>query len=378
MLLDHSFWCDLKNFNLFDARAWYNKYQYMKSYLKRNWKLVLNVVTFALLGGAIFLVRHDIANAVSDLGRINAIALLLIIPLQAQNYAAYAHLYKEFLKILGSDQPLRRMYEVAFEMNFVNHVFPSGGVSGFSYFTTRLKPYGVTTAQSTLTQTMRFVLTFASYVILLFVGLFMLALGGNASNMTILVACSLAFLTVFAIIGGAYIISSEQRIKLFTKSLTKIVNRVLHVVRPNHPETINLKKVEKLCNEMHSNYVVLKEKLPQLKGPFFYSMLANVTELATIYVVYIAYGQFVNPGAVIIAYALANFAGLIAVLPGGIGIYEGLMTAVLVSAGVPAGLAISVTVMYRVINLAISLPIGYFFYHKALNKMSKQAKNKVS
>lgn len=346
----------------------------MNQYIKRNWKLVLNILTFALLGGAIFLVRHDIAKAVQDLGKINAIALLLIIPLQAQNYAAYAHLYQEFLRILGSKQPFKLMYEVALELNFVNHVFPSGGVSGFSYFTARLKPYGVTTAQATLTQTMRFILTFASFVVLLFVGLFLLALGGSASNMTILITCSLAFLTVFSIVGGAYIISSEARIKSFTKSLTKVVNRILHVVRPKHPETINLKRVEKLCNEMHANYVLLKEKLPALKGPFFYSSLANITELATIYVVYIAYGQFVNPGAIIIAYALANFAGLVAVLPGGIGVYEGLMTAVLVSAGVPAGLAISVTVMYRVLNLAISLPIGYYFYHRALNKISKQKK----
>jgi hypothetical protein len=343
----------------------------MKDYLKRNWKLVLNVVTFALLGLAVFLVRHDVANAFADLGRINAIALLLIIPLQAQNYAAYAHLYQEFLRILGSKQPLKLMYEVALEMNFVNHVFPSGGVSGFSYFAARLKPHGVTTAQSTLTQTMRFVLTFASFVILLFIGLFLLALGGSASNMTILITCSLAFSTVFAIIVGGYVISSEKRIKTFTKALTKGVNRVLHVVRPNHPETISLARVEKLCNEMHTNYILLKEKLPALKGPFFYSMLANITELATIYVVYIAYGQFVNPGAIIIAYAVANFAGLVAVLPGGIGIYEGLMTAVLVSAGVPAGLAISVTVMYRVINLAISLPIGYYFYHKAISTLGK-------
>ncbi len=349
----------------------------MKDFLKRNWKLVLNIVTFALLGGAMFLVRHDIAKAVQDLGRINAIALLLIIPLQFQNYAAYAHLYQEFLRILGNKQPFKRMYEVALELNFVNHVFPSGGVSGFSYFTARLKPYGVTTAQATLTQTMRFILTFASFVILLFIGLFLLALGGSASNMTIFITCSLAFLTVFSIIGGAYIISSEARIKSFTRTLTRVMNKGLHVVRPKYPETINLKRVERLCNEMHANYVILREKLPQLRGPFFYSSLANITELATIYVVYIAYGHFVNPGAIIIAYALANFAGLVAVLPGGIGVYEGLMTAVLVSAGVPAGLAISVTVMYRVLNLALSLPVGYFFYHKALNKMSKQAKLKA-
>ncbi len=335
--------------------------------------MILNVVTFVLLGIAIYFVWDDIGGAFRDLGRINAIALLLIIPLQAQNYAAYAHLYQEFFKILGSNQPFKRMYKVALEMNFVNHVFPSGGVSGFSYFTARLKPYGISTAQATLTQTMRFVLTFASYVILLFLGLFLLAIGGGASNMIILITCSLAFSTVFAIIVGVYTVSSKERINIFSQSLVKFVNRILQFIRPKHPETISLKRVEKVFNEMHENYIVLKEKLPLMRRPFFYSMLANITELATIYVVYIAYGQFVNPGAVIIAYALANFAGLVAVLPGGIGIYEGLMTAVLVSAGVPAGLAISVTIMYRVLNMMVSLPIGYYFYHRALKKLGQEA-----
>ena len=343
----------------------------MNAFFRKNWKWFLNIITFGLLGFAIFLVRHDIVKALQDLGRINAIALILIIPLQIQNYAAYAHLYQEFLKILGNKQPFKFMYKVALEVNFVNHVFPSGGVSGFSYFAARLKPAGVSAAQATLTQTMRFVLTFASYVILLFIGLFLLALGGSASNMTILITCSLTFLTVFIIIGGAYIISSKTRIRAFIKSLTLVVNKTIHIIRPEYPETISLKRVEKLGNEMHENYRLLKAKLPQLRTPLFYLMLANITELATIYVVYIAYGQYVNPGAVIIAYALANFAGLVAVLPGGIGIYEGLMAAVLVSAGVPAGLAISVTVMYRVINLALSLPVGYYFYHKAINTLGK-------
>jgi uncharacterized protein (TIRG00374 family) len=341
----------------------------MKSYLRRNWKAILNVITVALLVASIYFVRDDVGSALSDFARINAIALLLMIPLQIQNYSAYAHMYQELLSILGNKQPFKRMYKVALELNFVNVVFPSGGVSGFSYLTARLKPYGVSTAQSTLTQTLRFSLTFASFVILLFIGLFLLALGGSASNMIILVTCSMAFLTVFAIGIGIYVASSKSRIHSFTQKLTVYANKVIHLIRPKHPETINLKRVEKVFSETHENYLLLKEKFPQMRRPFFYSLLANITELSTIYVVYIAYGQFVNPGAVIIAYALANFAGLIAVLPGGIGVYEGLMTAVLVSAGVPAGLAISVTVMYRVINMALSLPIGYYFYHKALDKL---------
>jgi uncharacterized protein (TIRG00374 family) len=98
-----------------------------------------------------------------------------------------------------------------------------------------------------------------------------------------------------------------------------------------------------------------------------WAFLLNLTEILTVYLVYVAFGELVNPGAVIIAYAVANFAGLIAVLPGGVGVYEGLMTAVLTSAGVNKALALSATVIYRVLQMIVFLPIGYYFYHKALS-----------
>ena len=80
-----------------------------------------------------------------------------------------------------------------------------------------------------------------------------------------------------------------------------------------------------------------------------------------------------NLGAVILAYAVANFAGLVSVMPGGVGIYEALMTGVLVAAGVPAALSLPVTVMYRVLSTLIQVPPGWYFYHKTLTSNSSQA-----
>ena len=42
------------------------------------------------------------------------------------------------------------------------------------------------------------------------------------------------------------------------------------------------------------------------------------------------------------------------------------MTAVMASAGVNRALALSATVVYRVFNMGLFLPIGYFFYQRAL------------
>jgi uncharacterized protein (TIRG00374 family) len=122
-----------------------------------------------------------------------------------------------------------------------------------------------------------------------------------------------------------------------------------------------------LFDELHENYVLFQSRYKELKAPFVYAIFANLTEVLAVYVVYIAFGHWVNLGAIILAYAVANFAGLISVLPGGIGIYEALMTGVLVAAGIPAAVSIPVVVMYRVINTLIQLPPGYIFYHRTLH-----------
>ena len=70
---------------------------------------------------------------------------------------------------------------------------------------------------------------------------------------------------------------------------------------------------------------------------------------------------------------MANFAGLISVLPAGIGVYEGLMTAVLAATGISPSLSIPVTIMYRVLNMSIQLIPGYILYQRGLKRDPSQA-----
>ncbi len=105
-----------------------------------------------------------------------------------------------------------------------------------------------------------------------------------------------------------------------------------------------------------------------LKMPFVWALLINITEIGTIYLAYIALGQLVNPGAVILAYSVASFAGLVSILPGGIGVYEALMTGVLASAGVAKALALSATLIYRIVCMIVFLPVGFILYQLSLRK----------
>lgn len=340
----------------------------------KRWKYIVSVVTLVAMILLIFLLRDQIKETYENLGRVNLWVLLLMPVLQLGNYHSYVQLYRSLFRQLGERIRYKSMFRVQLELNFVNNVFPSGGVSGISYFGLRMRDAEVGPGKSTLVQAMKFVLVFISFQILLALGLLFLALSGESNNLLIMITASLSTLLLVGTIMLAYVLESKQRMNSFFTFMTRGLNKFINFFRRSHPETIKIEKVKDLFSELHDSYVILKKNPKQLKRPLLYALSANITEIATIYVVYIAFGEFVNPGAVIIAYAVANFAGLISVLPGGIGVYEALMTAVLAAAGIPAALSLPVTVMYRILNATIQLIPGYYFYQKNLHRSRSHEK----
>jgi hypothetical protein len=320
------------------------------------------------LGALIYGLRKDIGGVVENLGKVNAFALLLMIPIELLNYDVYARFLRNVFNTLGEKVAYWPMFRLTLELNFVNHILPSGGVSGIGYFNVRMRSENVSGAKSSLTQVLKLFLLYASFQPLLILGVLLLAARGHVNDLVMVVASSLITLLVVGTFIGIYIIESRQRINSFLTYVTKALNSTLHLFRRKSPETINIEDAQKTFNELHENYELIKKKWRELKKPFLYMMMANITEVAAVYVVYIAFGRLVNVGAVILAYAVANFAGLISVLPAGIGIYEGLMTAVLVATGIPAELSIPVTIMYRVLNMTLQLTPGYYFYQKAVKQ----------
>jgi uncharacterized protein (TIRG00374 family) len=333
---------------------------------KSRFKQYLTAFTFLALAILIYGLRDQIGDAIRSLNRVNTWALLLLIPLELINYDSYARLYRSLFRTLGSELSYRSLFRITLELNFVNHILPSGGVSGVSYFGIRLKSEDVSTTKSTFVQGMKFALIYISYMPILVIGLLALAVRGHSNNLLLVLASSIITAVILGSFVGIYIIESRSRISSFLTWFTKAINWLVHLVLPKRPEIIKIERAQKAFNELHDNYQLLKKNWHQLQMPLVYTTIANLTEIAAVYAVYVAFGEFVNFGAVILAYAVANFAGLISVLPAGIGVFEALMTAVLTASGVPAGLSIPVTILYRVTSMFIQLVPGYILYQKAL------------
>lgn len=338
------------------------------NFWRRNWKMIVNVVTLVALAILIFAIWDQFEVTFKNLLKVNLYALLLMIPVQVLNYDAQTRLYRSLFAIVGNKLSYKKLFQASLELNFVNHVFPSGGVTGISYFGVRMKDDSITAPKATAVQLLKLVLLFFSFEILIVFAVVALAVQGQMNSLILLLAGVLTTMLVVGTAGFWFIIGSKRRIASFFTYITKHLNKYIHWFRKNNPETISIEKTKKTFEDLHENYVLMSKDWRRLRRPFVWAMMANVWEVMTIYVVYIAFGEFINIGAVILAYAVANFAGLISVLPGGIGIYEGLMTLTLSATGVPSRLSLPVTIMYRVLSTVIQVPPGYYFYHRNLRK----------
>src|SRR4051812_41387945 len=166
------------------------------SFLKRRWKLIVNIATIVALVALVYAVRHQLVDVVHNFSKVNVGVLLLLLPIQWLNYHSQAKLYDGLFRMVGNKLSYRFLYETSLELNFVNSVFPSGGVSGISYFGMRMRSdeHKITGGRATLVHIMKLALLFLSFEVLLVVGLLFIALGGHANNFVILVTSSLSTL----------------------------------------------------------------------------------------------------------------------------------------------------------------------------------------
>src|SRR5689334_15350457 len=112
------------------------------SFMKRRWKLLLNIATLIALAVLVFATRHQLLETVKNFSRVNLWILLLVLPIEYLNYHAQAKLYQQLFAMVGNKLSMKTLLRASLELNFVNHVFPSGGVTGISYFGLRLRGEG--------------------------------------------------------------------------------------------------------------------------------------------------------------------------------------------------------------------------------------------
>jgi uncharacterized protein (TIRG00374 family) len=105
--------------------------------------------------------------------------------------------------------------------------------------------------------------------------------------------------------------------------------------------------------------------------------IANVGfDMLTLYFVFVAAGDLINPGILFAGYGLPLFLGKIAfIIPGGLGVVEGSMVALYDSLNVPNEVSVVVILGYRLISFWIPTILGFIAATYLTGRSSKKGKN---
>ena len=334
----------------------------------RRW---LTVITFTLLILVIILGWSDITAAFSLLSTVNLAILSLIVPVQILSYFATGSIIFSYLRAKGSLDGLSRfsMARISLELNFVNHILPSGGVAGFSYLGWVLHRYGVNPSRSTIAQGIRYILTFVAFIFLLILSVLLLSIDNQMSNGVLIIAIVLGLATLGVICLVIYLMHKRYRLMQFSDWVRKFVNKIVAFVTFKKKQNILSKKVvDKFFEEFHDDYEALLKDKKILIRPILWAFLANLLDVALLYIAFWSLGIDINPALLFISFGVSSLASMIPITPGGTGVYEVIMIAFLSSAGVSPEAAIAGTLLARVSLLLGTVVFGYIFYQMRISR----------
>lgn len=344
----------------------------MKKISLRTW---ISVLTFVLIGVIIFFSRKELLHAWRLVGQLDWWILLLIVPIVLLGYLAAGEMVFSYLrqKQLIKHVNLWTQMRISLELNFVNHLLPSGGLSGVSYMNWRLSKYGVPSGKATMAQAVRYVAGFASMVTLLVISVFIVTLDGTVNRWIILMSSMLVTIMIIVTLLCVFLMSNVTRTERFAHWIARVVNgTVRRVTFGKVPSVLGVKQLATFLEDMHDDYQGLMRDKRVLLQPFLWGVFFTATEIAIFWVVFWALGSPVNPAPILIAYGLASLTGFFVVTPGGAGAYEAVMILVLSIAGMHKSEAIAGIVLSRVIILLITIVAGYTLYQQVVMKYGKR------
>jgi hypothetical protein len=164
-----------------------------------------------------------------------------------------------------------------------------------------------------------------------------------------------AYLTV-AIIGVVLMAFLAGLVVLFTKGderAAKLVRAIGTRLPFLEPETL-----PRLFARLVARVKELSTDRRRLGESVMFASANWLLDMSSLFVFVGAFGRWVNPVALVIAYGVANIAAAVPLTPGGLGVVEATVSSILVGFGTPRTIAIWGVIGWRLVNFWLPIPVG--------------------
>ena len=125
---------------------------------------------------------------------------------------------------------------------------------------------------------------------------------------------------------------------------------------------INAAALRQAFSNLAGRLATLGEHRDVMGKALMWATLNWLLDAASLMVFVGAFGHWVNPDGLLVAYGLANVLAVIPLTPGGLGVIEATLTTLLVGFGTARGIATLGVLVYRLFNFWAPIPLGGISY----------------
>jgi uncharacterized protein (TIRG00374 family) len=344
---------------------------------KNNNRLIFYVVT--VVATLVIYWRFSEVELIEDaFMRSNLMWILAAVIIQVVSYFFNALNVQEVLRVKDTEVGIKEIFPITFVIQFLNQALPSGGVSGQGFFVQYLKKkFNLPVAEGVGRAILELVTLYMAFGAFFIISALLMIWSGVFGRHPEIRYLIYGFSFFAAVAVFTFLISQKKkRGKVARWIIDKLHDRfekrkhkkdestelVVQSDRTNHVAMIfeqfkNVLSIETLSKHKKSFWMA-----------FFWQAMILLANVITLYFISFAIDTRIGFSVAFIAFTLTKFLSMISFIPGALGVFEGGMTLILISLQVPAAPAFAMTLLLRAFTFWLPMPVGWFLYHRYLNK----------
>jgi uncharacterized protein (TIRG00374 family) len=320
-------------------------------------RIVPIIIIVIVLLGVVFVVL-DWSEIQKVLGQASWQPLPFAILFTLISYFCISYSFGRVSKLLGIKMRLRDLTSVGFVTTVLNHVLTSGGAAGYSVRFMLMNRHGVSMKDVLSASILHYYLTSLVMIAMLPVGIIYLILHASIGQVASVILAVIAILILaFAFFASSLIFRETARRRIL-RSLIKPVRRILH---RDIEETI-----ERFDETMAQSIRNMREQPRNLITIMALVVIDWAASAVTLWFCFKSLNTTIGPGELISGFAIGIMAGVISLIPGGLGVQEGSMAGIFALLGVSFQSAVLASIMFRGIYLMTPYVISLTFYWRLL------------
>lgn len=258
-------------------------------------------------------------------------------------------------KVLLRKSSFWHLFKTSIAMVFVDHAIPSFSASGnvLLYYVSRKEK--IKKGRVSLTIAMNIFLNLMLYFAIFIAGVIYLLASKKIISFEWVIIPVVLIIVAFILLIRILFTATGQR--HFKAVMARLLRRWPKIQSRTSKALTELYKTK---NELNKSTLCLA---------FVLTALSYIFKILVIWAIFFALSYAINPGVLITGYFISAFISTISYIR--IGVYEAIMAGAYASLGVSYNLALTATILYRLVSFWIVMIIGFFFFNSLLRNKKK-------